>query len=164
MIGRYYDVCMYVYIQYVGVTARACAGRLQEISNYLEYFLGPDSNVPLTEGDLINILNQMVPAQWRRSMININFQPFNKSMTEGIEYMEKLEVLEATNKQSSTKKGDKDKSEDKRNILSPRARRERDMTLTLRMTGMTSTVLSVKPKEGHLLESCIFIYESYGYA
>ena len=97
----------------VGVTARACAGRLQEISNYLEYFLGPDSNVPLTEGDLINILNQMVPAQWRRSMISTNFQPFNKSMTEVIEYMEKLEVLEATNKQSGTKKNDKDKSEDK---------------------------------------------------
>ena len=37
-------------------------------SNYLHYFPGPDSNVPLTEGDLINILNQMGPAQWRRSM------------------------------------------------------------------------------------------------
>ena len=69
----------------MGVTARACTGRLQEISNYLEYFLGPDSNVPLTEGDLINILNQMVPAQWQRSMISINFHPFNKSMTEVIE-------------------------------------------------------------------------------
>ena len=34
-------------------------------------------------------------------------------MTEVIEYMEKLEVLEATNKQSGTKKNDKDKSEDK---------------------------------------------------
>ena len=34
----------------VGVTTRACAGRLQEISNYLEYLPGPDSNVPLTEG------------------------------------------------------------------------------------------------------------------
>ena len=30
----------------VGVTARACTGRPQEISNYLEYFPGPDSNVP----------------------------------------------------------------------------------------------------------------------
>ena len=97
----------------VGVTARACAGRLQEISNYLEYFPGPDSNVPLTEGDLINILNQMVPAQWRRSMISINFQPFTKSMTEVIEYMEKLEVLEATTKQPGNKKRDKEKSEDK---------------------------------------------------
>ena len=46
-------------------------------------------------------------------MISINFQPFNKSMTEVIEYMEKLEVLEATNKQPGTKKNDKDKSEDK---------------------------------------------------
>ena len=73
---------------------------------YLKY-------VSLPEGDLINILNQMVPAQWRRSMISINFQPFNKSMTEVIEYMEKLEVLEATNKQSGTKENDKDKSEDK---------------------------------------------------
>ena len=26
----------------VGVTARVCAGRLQEISNYLEYFPGPE--------------------------------------------------------------------------------------------------------------------------
>ena len=59
----------------VGVTARACAWRLQEISNYLEYFPEPDSNV--------------------------------------IEYTEKLEVLEVTNKQSGTKKHDKEKSEDK---------------------------------------------------
>ena len=47
----------------VGVTARAYVVRLQEISNYLEYSQGLDSNVPLTEGDLINSLNQMVSAQ-----------------------------------------------------------------------------------------------------
>ena len=86
-----------------GLTVRAYAGRPKEICNYLEYFPGLDSNVPVTEGDFIDILNQMIPAQWRRSMISINFQPFNKSMTEVIEYMEKLEVLEATNKQSGTK-------------------------------------------------------------
>ena len=34
-------------------------------------------------------------------------------MTEVIEYIEKLEVLEATNKQSGAKKNDKDRSEDK---------------------------------------------------
>ena len=84
----------------VGVTARVCAGRFQEISNYLEYFPGPDSNDPLTKGDLINILNQMVPVQCRRSMITINFQPFTKSMMKVIEYMEKLEALEATTKYS----------------------------------------------------------------
>ena len=76
----------------------------------MEYFLGPNSNVPVTEGDLINILNQMVPAQWWKSMISINFHSFTKSITEVIEYIEKLEILEATNKQSSTKKIDKDKS------------------------------------------------------
>ena len=94
------------------MTARACTGSLQKISNYLEYFLGTNSNVPLTKGDLIIILNQIVPIQWYRNMISINFQLFNKSMTKVIEYMEKLEVLEATNKQPSTKKQDKDGSED----------------------------------------------------
>ena len=64
----------------VGVTTRACAGRFQEISNHLEYFLGPDSNVHLTKGDLINILNQMVPAQWRRSMTSINFSNLSASL------------------------------------------------------------------------------------
>ena len=66
--------------------------------------MGPNSNILLTEGDLINILNQMIPAQLCRSMASINFLPFTKSMTEVIEYMEKLEILEATNKQSGTKK------------------------------------------------------------
>ena len=65
----------------IGVPARACAGMTQEISNYLEYFPGPDSNVSLTKGELINILTQMVPAQWRRSMISINFQHFTRSKT-----------------------------------------------------------------------------------
>ena len=36
-----------------------------------------------------------------------------------------------------------------RNILSPKAERGREMTLTLRMTGTISTVQSVMPKEGH---------------
>ena len=70
-------------------------------------------------------------------MISINFQLFNKSMTKVIEYMEKLEVIEATNKQSDTKKNDKDKSEDKigksknktkkfqKNILSSKSKRQR---------------------------------------
>ena len=99
------------------VTTGGCIGRLQEISNYLEYILVPDLNVPLTKGDLINILNQMVPVQWRRSMISINFQPFNKTMTQVIEYMEKLDILEATTKQSSIKKSDKEGSENNTEIF-----------------------------------------------
>ena len=55
-------------------------------------------------------------------MISINFQPFTKSMTKVIEYMEKLEVLEATTKQSGNKRGGKEKSEDKTGNLNPRLR------------------------------------------
>ena len=57
----------------------------------------------------MNILNhQMIPAQWCRIMTSINFQLFNKTMTKVIEYIEKLEVLEATTKQSVNKKSDKE--------------------------------------------------------
>ena len=55
----------------------------------------------------------MVPAQWPRRMISAKPQPFDKSMTEVIECTEELDILEATTKQPSTKKHDKDKSEDK---------------------------------------------------
>ena len=62
---------------------------------------------------------------------------FTKTITKVIEYMEKLEVLEATTKQPGNKKSDKDKSEDKngkfksktkkfpKQFLRIRARRER---------------------------------------
>ena len=43
------DVC-----KPIGVITKTYAGRLQEISNYLEYFPGPYPNVPLMEGDLID--------------------------------------------------------------------------------------------------------------
>ena len=50
----------------VGVTtARACTGMLQDISNYLDYFPRHNSNDLFTEGDLINILNQLVPREAR---------------------------------------------------------------------------------------------------
>ena len=45
-------------------------------------------------------------------MISNDFQFFNKTMAEIIEFMKKLEVLETTNKQSWNKKGDMEKSED----------------------------------------------------
>ena len=42
-------------------------------------------------------------------MISINFQPFNKTITEVIEYMGEIEVLDATIKQSESKKGHKER-------------------------------------------------------
>ena len=66
------------------------------------------------DGDLISILVAMVPSQWRRKMISINFEPLNKTMLEVIEYMEQLEVLEPTEKETKdSKKKDKEKSENK---------------------------------------------------
>ena len=56
----------------VGVTIRACAGRSQEINNYLKHFLGPVLNTPLADGDLISILVAMVPSQWHREMIIVS--------------------------------------------------------------------------------------------
>ena len=82
-------------------------------------------------------------------MININFKLLTKSMTSVIEYMEKLKILEVTNKQSSTKKNDKDKLVDKTEKSKNKAKKERQMTWTLRMTVIISTVQSVMPKVGH---------------
>ncbi len=92
-------------------------------------------------------------------MISINFQPFTKSMTKVIEYMEKLEELEATPKQSGNKIGDKDQSEDKtgksksktkkfpKKIPRTKGKRGRETTLALRIIVAISTVQSVRPRE-----------------
>ena len=58
-----------------GITIRACTTRLQEINNYLRYFLGTDLNTPLADGDLIVILVAIVLSQWHRKMISIKFEP-----------------------------------------------------------------------------------------
>ena len=144
-------------MQACGVIARACATRLREISNYLESFLGPDSNVPLTKEDLINILNCMVPAQWRRSMSRINFQPFTKSMTKIIEIIENLELMQKLPPSNqgtrrvtmiSQKIGLKSQNPRLRsflgNILRTKGKRGRGMALTPRMTTAVSTVQSFR--------------------
>ena len=86
-------------------------------------------------------------------MISINAQLFNKSMTELIEYMEKLEVLgplinsQVPRKMKRTSQKIRLESLKKkrlrnftRKILSSKAEREREITLTLMMTSMISTV------------------------
>ena len=69
----------------------------------LKHFPGPD-NKPLSEGDLIEILVNMAPAQWRKSMVQINFEPMQKTLTEVVEYLERLEVLDATEKKKEPQK------------------------------------------------------------
>ena len=94
------------------VTIRACSTRLEEINGLLKHFPGPE-NKPLSEGDLIEILVNMAPAQWRKSMVQINFEPMQKTLTEVVEYLERLEVLDATEKKNDSQKKGNDKSENK---------------------------------------------------
>ena len=55
----------------------------------------------------------MAPAQWRKSMVQINFEPMHKTLTEVVEYLERLEVLDATEKKKEPQKKGNDKSENK---------------------------------------------------
>ena len=86
---------------------------LQKINNYLKYFLWTDLNTYLADGDLFSILVVIVPSQWQRKMISINFEPLNKNMLEVIAYMEQLEVLESLERKKVNKKRDKENSENK---------------------------------------------------
>ena len=82
-------------------------------------------------------------------------------MAKVIKHMEKMEVLEVIIKQQGTKKDDKDGSEDKtvkskmrlrnftRKIPSLKARRKKEVTLTLMTTGTIRNLQSVIPKVGH---------------
>ena len=59
------------------------------------HFLGLE-NKPLFKRDLVEILVNMVPSQWYKSIVQINFEPMQKTLTEREEYLECLEVLDAT--------------------------------------------------------------------
>ena len=59
----------------------------------MRLFPGPDSNVPLGEGYLIDILVCMVPTVWRESMMTANFEPMHHTLLEVVEYFEQLEVI-----------------------------------------------------------------------
>ena len=97
----------------LAVNVRTCATRLTELNNYLGLFPGPDSNTPLGEGDLIDILVRMVPTVWRESMMTANFEPMHHTLLEVVEYFEQLEVIESVKKAREPQKSKKDKSEKK---------------------------------------------------
>ena len=97
----------------LAVSVRSCSTRLTEMNNYLRLFPGPDSNVPLGEGDLIDILVRMVPTAWRESMMTANFEPMHHTLLEVVEYFEQLEVIESAKKAREPQKPKKDKSENK---------------------------------------------------
>ena len=93
--------------------------------------------------------------------MRINIQPFNKSMGKIIEYMKKLEGLDATSKLPSTRKHENYGSEDKngksknktnkcsKKNLSLKVRIGRRLSMILRMTSSINTVQSIMLKVGH---------------
>ena len=80
------------------VSIRTCSTSLTEMNNYLRLFPGPDSNVPLGEGDLIDILVHMVHMAWHESMITVNFEPMHYTLMEIVEYFNQLEVIGSAKK------------------------------------------------------------------
>ena len=82
------------------VTIQSCSTRIEEINELLKHFLRTEI-IPLSEGDLIEIIVNMVPVQWCKSMIQINFEHIPKTLTVVVEYLEYLDVLDAQKKGNS---------------------------------------------------------------
>ena len=76
--------------------------KLEEINGLPKDFLGPE-NMLISEGDLVEIIENMAPAQWCQSMVQIKFEPTQKTLTEVVEYFESLDVLDSTKKKSENK-------------------------------------------------------------
>ena len=55
----------------------------------------------------------MTQDQWHKHMVQINFEPTQKSLTEVVEYLKCLEVLEDTDKASEDQKKGSSKAENK---------------------------------------------------
>ena len=89
------------------VSTRTCSTRVMEMNNYLRLLSGLDSNVPLGEGDLIDILVHMVPTTWHESMMTANFEPIYHTLLEVVEYLEQIEVIESAKKAREPHNGKK---------------------------------------------------------
>ena len=85
------------------ITIHSYSTRSEEINGLLKHSPMP-KNKPLSEGYLIYILVNMEPAQWCKSMVQINFEHKQKNLTEVVEYFKYLKGLDTTGKKSDTKK------------------------------------------------------------
>eukprot|EP00957_Ditylum_brightwellii_P137438 10478377-Ditylum_brightwellii.AAC.1 len=69
---------------------------LQEINSMLPYFSQP-SNSKLPEDNLVEIVLQLIPVGWKRTMTCANFKPLEHSMEELVEYLEGVKCSEIKN-------------------------------------------------------------------
>ena len=92
--------------------------RLKQLNKYLKYFPlppGKRSVSSLTDDNLMEIIDNSKPLEYHQQMLQNNYNPYDKSLEEFIQYIERLEasakIGTALNKakasSSSTKKGKK---------------------------------------------------------
>ena len=66
------------------------SSRLKILNSYLSSFPSPD-NTSFSEGEMIEIVLNMLPAVWVNSMTTVCLEPREKSYEDLIEHLEKLE-------------------------------------------------------------------------
>ena len=60
--------------------------------------------MPLSEGDLIEIIVNMAPVQWRKSMVYVNFEHIQKTRITVIEYLGPLKRWMLLKRKSTLRK------------------------------------------------------------
>ena len=78
---------------------QVCLLRLKKINVLIQYFPGP-GNKHLSQDNFIEIMVNMNPSHWYKSLDTINVEHMQKTLTQVVEYLECLEVLDATYKKS----------------------------------------------------------------
>ena len=68
------------------------SSRLKILNSYLSSFPSPD-NTSFSEGEMIEIVLNMLPAVWVNSMTTAGLKPREKSYEDLIEHLQKLEAL-----------------------------------------------------------------------
>ena len=94
--------------------------RLKQMNTYLKYFPIPPQKgkvKPLSDEDLIEIIDNAKPLEYNQAMLQNNYDPYDKTLDEFVRYIEKLEqaakftkLQMATVTSSSGKRKEKDKT------------------------------------------------------
>ena len=75
-------------------TIRKFNSRLQELNAYLEQFPLFGNNQKLDDDDLLEVLEFSIPNKWQSQMVLQGFNPSERTITELVEFCERLEFIE----------------------------------------------------------------------
>ena len=80
------------------MTIREYVGRVDELNKYLEQFPPFQNNQTLPTVELLEALEFSVPPRWQKKMMEMDFKPTEHSVDEFIQFCERWERLEMTEK------------------------------------------------------------------